>query len=77
MVRTDVAVPVCKLTGVTLNEAPIPVEEPVAVRLTEQQKPLILFNVMVVDEDDPTWTVRLVGLALMPKSAMLTSTVME
>ncbi len=76
-VRVAVAVPPCKDTGVTLNDAPIPVEEAAAVRLTEQQNPLTLARVIVVVDEDPTWTVRLAGLALMVKSTTLTSMVME
>ncbi len=54
-VSADVAVPLAgTFTGVTLNDAPIPVEEAAAVKLTEQQKPLMLDSVTVVLVDDPT-----------------------
>ncbi len=41
-------------TGVTLKDAPIPGEEAAAVKLTKQQKPLMLDSVTVVLVDDPT-----------------------
>ncbi len=76
--RTDVAVPpACRFTGVTLNDAPIPFEDAAAVKPMEQQKPLTLDTVIVVLDDEPTCTLRLVGLALMVKSTTLMLTVME
>jgi hypothetical protein len=60
-----------------LNESPRPGDDRLALKLTEQQKPLRLFNVMVVPPDDPWAIVRLVGLALMVKSITVTAIVME
>jgi hypothetical protein len=53
-VRTEVAVPCDRSTGVALNDAAIPVDEASAVRLTEQQNPLTLESVMVVVDAEPT-----------------------
>ena len=73
----DDAVPPDNPTGLTLNEVPRPGEETEAVRLTKQQNPFKPESAIVVVENDPTWTVRLVGLGAMVKSVTTITSVEE
>ena len=78
IVSVDVEVPFgVKETGFELNvvESPGTEADPVSGRL--QQKPFRLETVIVVLEEEPSWTATLAGVALTEKSNTLTSTVTE